>query len=229
MPSQIPAPPTLPLPRVRGNSFSQAGQEPVILEPPLANNPLSYRSTVPELDVNTIRNLSLRCNVLPVIAKADTLSNDRLSAVRIAIRRDLAEAGIGFGIFDESMYRHSDISLQKGDPANGYRNGTSSTANSPPASPVSPTLKLPYALISPDAYSHSDGVVRPSPSRQQLLNLYTPSYTSNRPPKLPADTFFRSYRWGVLNVLNPAHCDFLPLRRAVFHHMNVCFFVPVLP
>ncbi|KAF8899714.1 hypothetical protein CPB85DRAFT_1327234 [Mucidula mucida] len=212
VPSHASPPPTLPLPRVRGNSFSQTPQEPVILEPP---NPLYYRPTVPNDDVTTIRRLSMRCNVLPVIAKADTLSNDRLSAVKLAIRRDLAEAGIGFGIFDESV----SVYRQNGDPANGYRNGTSSTANSPPTSPISPTLKLPYALISPDLYSHSDGVPRPAASRQQLMNQYAPSYSSPL-SKLSPGTFIRSYRWGFLDVLDPAHCDFLPLRNAVFHHMN---------
>ena len=58
------------------------------------------RPILPPSDIANIRGLSSRVNVLPVVARADTLTTDRLTAVKMAIRRDLAEAGIGFGIFD---------------------------------------------------------------------------------------------------------------------------------
>lgn len=33
--------------------------------------------------------------------------------------------------------------------------------------------------------------------------------------------FTRQFRWGALDILNAAHCDFVPLRRAVFECMTV--------
>ncbi|KAK0464275.1 GTP binding protein [Desarmillaria tabescens] len=217
VPSQIPAP--LAPPRARANSFSQPDHDPLILELPVANNPLLTRPTLPSADINTIRRLSTRVNVLPVVSRADILSNDRLAAVKMAIRRDLAAAGIGFGIFDDAYHSHpGNISPSNGELTNGYVNGTSSATSSPPSSPVTSSLRLPYALISPDIYSHSDGVPRIPMSRQQLVHQYTPSYHS--PPKLVRGKYIRSYRWGSLDVLDPCHCDFLHLRNAIFHHME---------
>ncbi|KAJ6508739.1 GTP binding protein [Mycena sanguinolenta] len=214
LPPSVAAPPVVP--RTRTNSFSQPDQEPVILEPPVTNNPLLYRPTLPLVEISTIRRLSARVNVLPVIAKADTLSNERLAAIKIAIRRDLADNGIGFGIFDIDHYPGGADDLPP-------PNGTSlSAANSPPSSPVaSPLLRLPYALISPDIYSHSEGVLhRNVPSRADLVLQYTPSQHSSASKKNLRGKFVRSYRWGAVDVLDPAHSDFIPLRAAIFHHMN---------
>lgn len=228
VPPPVPGPPAPPFLRARTNSFSQPEQEPVILEPPVTTNPLLYRPTLPAADIAAIRRLSGRVNVLPVIARADILSNDRLAAVKVAIRRDLADAGIGFGIFDmDSHYSHTPDDFpatNRAEPSNGYGhpNGTpSSNNNTPPTSPVAPSiLRLPYALISPDMYSHSDGVARIPLSRHELTQQYTPFTHYPPPSKFPRGKFIRSYRWGVLDVLDPLHSDFLSLRSAIFHHME---------
>lgn len=219
-------PPAPVVPRARTNSFSQPEPEPVILEPPVTTNPLLFRPTLPPAEINTIRRLSARVNVLPVIARADILSNDRLAAVKMAIRRDLADAGIGFGIFDMDTYHQDDLPPSRNaDVPNGHGghpNGSSSSANnSPPTSPVTPSLlRLPYALISPDIYSHSDGVPRIPLNRHEIVQQYTPSaYSSSS--KIVRGKFIRSYRWGSMDVLDPNHSDFLPLRTAIFHHMEV--------
>jgi hypothetical protein len=230
VPPSVPGPPAPLVPRARTNSFSQTESDPVILEPPVTTNPLLCRPTLPAAEINTIRRLSARVNVLPVIARADTLTNERLAAVKMAIRRDLAEAGIGFGIFDmdsHPMYPHhndaAEHSPMNGDVVNGYSkhpNGSAST--SPPTSPATPPfLRLPYALISPDIYSHSDGVTRIPLSRHELVRQYTPSPNQSS-SKLVRGRFIRSYRWGAMDVLDPTHSDFLPLHSAIFHHMEVC-------
>lgn len=231
VPSAVPAPAAPLLSRARTNSFSHTEQEHVILEAPLTTNPLLLRPTLPPVEIETIRRLSSRVNVLPVIARADILSNDRLAAVKMAIRRDLAEAGIGFGIFDmDHPYQpHPQDDLppaKNGEVSNGYGGPPSGSApsnnNTPPTSPVNQVhLRLPYALISPDIYSHSDGVARLTPSRHELVQQYTPSPYSPAPSKIPRGKYTRSYRWGALDVLDPNHSDFLTLRTAVFHHMEV--------
>jgi hypothetical protein len=225
LPPPVPGPPAPLVPRARTNSFNQPEPEHVILEPPVTNNPLLCRPTLPPVEINTIRRLSARVNVLPVIARADTLTNDRLAAVKLAIRRDLAEAGIGFGIFDMDTHYPSDdehsVPPINGDPSNGYSGHPNGSSNSPPTSPISPSLlRLPYALTSPDIYSHSDGVSRISLPRHELVYQYTPS--SNTPSKTTRGKFIRSYRWGSMDVLDPTHSDFMPLRAAIFHHMEVC-------
>jgi hypothetical protein len=229
VPPAVPGPPAPLVPRARTNSFTQPELEPVILEPPVTTNPLLCRPTLPPAEISTIRRLSARVNVLPVVARADTLTNDRLAAVKLAIRRDLAEAGIGFGIFDMDGHYHLNDDRPStsinGDPSNGYSaiaNGSSSRVNSPPTSPANPSLlRLPYALISPDIYSHSDGVTRMPLSRHELVNQYTPSSSDLPSPNIPRGKLIRSFRWGCLDVLDPNHCDFIPLRAAIFHHMEV--------
>ena len=223
VPQSVPSAPLAP--RARANSFSKPEPEPVILEPPLTTNPLLCRPpTLPKTQTNIIRRLSARVNVLPVVARADTLTNDRLAAIRMAVRRDLAEAGIGFGIFDTDNHPHSadsSVPLVKGEMTNGYSNHTNGSLTSPRGTPPShgtSYLRLPYALISPDIYSHSDGVPRSSLPRRELIHQYTPS--NLHPPKLVRGKFVRNYRWGPLDVLDPNHSDFLALRTAVFHHME---------
>ncbi|KAK7056839.1 hypothetical protein VNI00_002556 [Paramarasmius palmivorus] len=243
VPPSIPTPPVPVVPRTRTNSFSQLDPEPVYLEPPVATNPLHYRPSLPIDDIEAIRRLSARVNVLPVIARADVLSNERLVAIKMAVRRDLADAGIGFGIFDldNPSYQQpappdfdrerasASSSPRNGLSAHHHANGSGSASSSPPTTtPTSPTtapsfLRLPYALISPDMYSHSDGVPRIPPSRADLVQVYTPPsvpYHTHSTSKLVRGKFIRSYRWGSLDVLDPSHCDFVQLRAAVFHHME---------
>jgi hypothetical protein len=196
----------------------------VILEPPVPSHPLLFRPKLPEADITTIRRLSDRVNVLPVIARADTLPNERLNAIKMAVRKDLADSGIGFGIFDVDP---ADLPPP---PTNGDQGGYSlhpkgsgsSAHNSPSSSPAPSLLRLPYALISPDVYSHSDGVPRKQSSRNELFHQYSPlPYHKPQPPKLVRGKYLRSYRWGCLDVLDPSHCDFVTLRAAIFHHMKV--------
>ncbi|KAI9058281.1 hypothetical protein FKP32DRAFT_1606743 [Trametes sanguinea] len=231
VPPSVPAPPAPPVPRARTNSLSTHESEPVILDPPVTSNPVLCRPILPPSDITAIRRLSARVNVLPVLACADTLTTDRLTAVKMAIRRDLAEAGIGFGIFDLDIPLYAQLESkalkqQQHKAENGYmKHHLNGASNSPPTTPITPTLlRLPFSLISPDMYSHSDGVARAPLSRSELMQQYTPSKgvaTKMRPaPKLVSGKFMRHYRWGSLDVMDASHCEFLHLRGAIFHHME---------
>ena len=50
-------------------------------------------------EIRVIRRLSNRVNVLPIIARSDILTDEKLTAVKNAVRHDLAEAKLGFGVF----------------------------------------------------------------------------------------------------------------------------------
>jgi len=50
-----------------------------------------------EADIYVIKRLSSRVNVLPVISRADTMTNERLEEVKAAIRRDLKKGGVQVG------------------------------------------------------------------------------------------------------------------------------------
>jgi len=77
------------------------------------------RLTMSPAEIRVIRRLSARANVLPVIARADSLTDDKLAAVKEAVRKDLQDAGLDFGLFGPARAQ-SDVTGQK---ANGYVNG----------------------------------------------------------------------------------------------------------
>ncbi|KAI0699289.1 Septin-domain-containing protein [Cerioporus squamosus] len=55
--------------------------------------------TMSPVDIRVIRRLSARANVLPVIARADSLTDGKLAAIKKVIRRDLRNANLDFGVF----------------------------------------------------------------------------------------------------------------------------------
>ena len=55
-----------------------------------------------------------------------------------------------------------------------------------------------------------------------ITDQSTPVSTKRDKEKTEA-RFVKKFRWGVVDISNPDHCDFNPLKRAVFYHMEVCF------
>ncbi|KAF9013263.1 Septin-domain-containing protein [Cyathus striatus] len=55
--------------------------------------------TMSPAEIKVIQRLSSRCNVLPVIARADSLTDEKLLAVKNAVRKGLLDAGIDIGVF----------------------------------------------------------------------------------------------------------------------------------
>ncbi|KAG8991355.1 hypothetical protein FRB94_014615 [Tulasnella sp. JGI-2019a] len=90
-------------------------------------------------ELKVMQRLANRCNVLPVIAHADTLTEERLALVRRVVRREVEEAGIGFGIFDNDIMDGSG-SVKK--LRHGRRGSGSNATNGtpPPLPPLPPTV-----------------------------------------------------------------------------------------
>jgi septin family protein len=55
--------------------------------------------TMSPAELRVIRRLADRVNVLPVIGRADSLTDDKLRAVKATVKRELYEADLGFGVF----------------------------------------------------------------------------------------------------------------------------------
>ncbi|KAJ7600632.1 septin family protein [Mycena floridula] len=55
--------------------------------------------TMSPAEIRVLRRISARSNVLPVIARADSLTDEKLAAVKEAVRKGLSDAGLGFGVF----------------------------------------------------------------------------------------------------------------------------------
>lgn len=56
-----------------------------------------------------------------------------------------------------------------------------------------------------------------APSPHAHTSIHTPAWIR----EARQGKFTRQFRWGALDILNAAHCDFVPLRRAVFECMTV--------
>ena len=312
---------------------------PLIVKPLSKSQPRNQRrprprAHLPALEIAAIQALSARTNVLPVIARADILGVKRLKEVKDVIRRDLASAGIGFGIFDgfdgvesgdeiiegadmvaEEITQHGkkseelieEVKMEVIEDVSSVAapggsdvirdvemedNGNTTQVNaSLPPQPVenldntkvvrSKVPCLPHAVMSPDTYSYDDeedelerkeesilrewlrvlddalvlaasageskqeskkelGEVRKGlkgwmrrmdEDGERLVERYLPRLTTDRSTLVSTNgekeateaKFVKKFRWGVVDISNPDHCDFNPLKRAVFYHMEVCF------
>ena len=155
--------------------------------------------TMAPSEIAVLKRLSTRCNVLPVIAKADTLSDTRLALVRSVVRRDLAEAGLGFGVFDPTP------------PPNAKTNNKSRKVQMAPQTP--PTPSQDEEDEEDDAEDEEERVSRPviklrgprtplnkerSRSRRRLLGLDEdedePSQPGTEPPT-PANESYPLDSW----------------------------------
>lgn len=56
--------------------------------------------TMSPAEIRVIHRLSARTNILPVVGRADSLTDEKLRAVKLAIRTGLVDAGIDFGVFE---------------------------------------------------------------------------------------------------------------------------------
>jgi hypothetical protein len=266
-------------------------------------------------ELRVIRRLAERVNVLPVVGRADSLTDDKLRAVKATVKRELYEANLGFGLFapepakfsEPSLSRDNGVSTAGGEfipAANGHADtssaitGASSESDSddgthasrpiirlrtgrqsaPPRrsrsrsrlelsedahGPLSPdpldhdsvanvrfsaptvarsdlSPLLPFAIIAPEKYrwnrlkpeaearnrdAMSENVRSRNPSSDSPITpagkspslLHAPS-----PPEALKGVFVRRFRWGMVDVLDPTHCDFAALRTAVLStHMKV--------
>ena len=79
------------------------------------------------LDLRIIRRLSERVNVLPIIARSDTLTDEKLNVVKEAVSRELARTKLGFGVFGTPRIDEEPL------PANVNVNGSPAAPKSTPS------------------------------------------------------------------------------------------------
>jgi septin family protein len=263
--------------------------------------------TVSPAEIRVIRRLAERTNVLPVIARADSLTDEMLKAVKETVRKALSDADLGFGIFDqvsrapspknsvqnlrsaatngngdangnaagevseeeEDRRARSVIKLRK--PRPGKTSQTRSTRDlsqvaEDPRRPISPDANDPDSVanvrFSAHAVAKADlsslmpfALIAPEPSihrhSQTSAHLSSPSSafdtsedghdaSAERIPQTPVSVgskgipyvhgppedlkgvFVRKFRWGMIDVLEPTHCDFAALRTTVLStHMKM--------
>lgn len=118
---------------VRGHA--KAVSETTISHSWAVNQPDDYPGDVmmSSAELRVIGRLSARVNVLPVIAKADSLTDESLAIVKAAVHKGLQQAGLDFGVLSgpkpkEELHSQSPSHEEHGDDlqngVNGNGNGT---------------------------------------------------------------------------------------------------------
>jgi hypothetical protein len=89
--------------------------------------------TMSPAEIRVIRRLSARSNVLPVIARSDSLTDEKLLAVKNAVRRSLREADLDFGAFEPSSTANSATprKISFSESADGHTTGINGTHDEP--------------------------------------------------------------------------------------------------
>ena len=258
-------------------------------------------------ELRVIRRLADRVNVLPIIGHADSLTDDKLRAVKATVKRELYEADLGFGVFTPEPVKFFESSspkeegamgadgIDENDDTYGDRTETDSESDDeddthpsrpvirlrtgrqsvPPRrsrsrsrlelpeearEPQSPdpldpqsvanvrfsastvarsdlSPLLPFAIIAPEKYrwhkpkSAAEASVADGASENVTSNSDSPITPAGKGQSLPhaasipdnlKGVFVRRFRWGMVDVLDPIHCDFAALRTAVLStHMKV--------
>lgn len=230
-----------------------------------------------------------------IIARGDELTDARLATVKAIVRRELASAGFGFGVFqskpasstdsddeeeDDNKTQTDGNNIDKGEDFDTYdgesavlpsepsevsQRGPDLVVDAPEDEDVEATHDIPGSLSStqkpprpPRSPSRSRSAVqsrkpvRPSDSTGFIeessddVNSYVSSSSSSEDgaaaalePLLPfclispevdparhkrhseGQRFLRKFRWGEVDVLDPKHCDFEPLKAAILgSHME---------
>ncbi|OWZ56595.1 septin ring protein [Cryptococcus neoformans 125.91] len=175
---------------------------------------LEPRLLTAEIDI--IRQLEKRANVLPVLSHTDSLTIDGLEDVKAAVNRDLTAAfartpGKGFGVFrtgDDESLQHDSIREKGEDPDDAnvdldvdvdkqgdHRPPTPDSTHLPISST---SLPLPFGIFIPEPSSRS--------SSDDHNTVNSDRFGSSS---------LRKFAWGEASALNPAHSDFLALREAI--------------
>ncbi|RDB17825.1 Septin-8-A [Hypsizygus marmoreus] len=98
--------------------------------------------TMSPAEIRVIRRLSARTNVLPVVARSDSLTDAKLHAVKLAVRNGLAEAGLDFGVFEPAKNSPDAIPKRQTHFATSNGNGHNSengNGNAEPSEEEGPT------------------------------------------------------------------------------------------
>lgn len=158
-----------------------------------------------------IERISRRVPVLPVIVRADELTEIRLEATKECVKREMKDIteGLVKEILDDSR--------------------TSGSVDEPMTGTSLQRLELTVpAIMLPESYHHGDGATLATTrlshgSYVERLRTGVDEEQVGRHPtgdlsiqKRRGD-FVRTYRWGVVDVLDAKNSDFASLRAALLH------------
>ncbi|WWC89833.1 uncharacterized protein L201_004761 [Kwoniella dendrophila CBS 6074] len=174
------------------------------------NRNVNGEAKVSEVEVDIIRELSKRSNVLPILTNSDLLTISELNKVKEAVRRDLGKKeyelpGNGFGIFNEQDEEEEEEEEEENSSSDDERENRNSTQQRPPTpesisnskSDFSVESELPYSIILPD---HTIS----------CLPTQNPGEVEKK----------RTYKWGEISIFDSKYSDFNLLKETILGNEN---------
>ena len=205
--------------RAKANSFVKSRPEPV------------YSGLDESLDLNVLRALKSRTTVVPVIAKADTVTSTHMSHLKRAVWDSLKSNNLEIleALSQEAEEEGSDDSSEK----NGFQelDERDEVTTAAEDDKYSATSVLESPSDSGSSFSASDfDLAKPGKHSKTGPNRATPSplpaLKTSQPPALPFSILSpdpsepnatgREFPWGFADPLDATHCDFVRLKQKVF-------------
>lgn len=206
--------------RAKANSFAKGHPEP------------SPNGLDENLDLNVLRGLRGKTTVVPVIAKADTITSAHMSHLKRAVWDSLQKNGLETLEAISQDDDDSDSSSEYGE-TNGFDERDEDRANVGKGNDnLSDTSAIHSGSDSSSTFSASDfDLAKPGkPSKVQTTRTPSsptlPLPASARPSVLPLsiispdpyepEVVGRKFPWGFADPMNAEHCDFVKLKHTVF-------------
>lgn len=190
------------------------------------------------IDLRQLKRLSRRCNVLPVIGRADELTEAQLINIKNVVQADMKSYGIDLGLFAVSESESDQEGTSSEHPEVTTASSNSCKSNEEDEARKKLPRRKSAALLTPrrpyssvmDTLQELDGVcgmiplsvigaeTLPGKSMDaddlERLNQLNPLFSITGAEE-PSSIYVRRFKWATVDVLNPRHCDFVLLRAVI--------------
>lgn len=184
------------------------------------------------LDLNVLRALKGKTTVVPVIAKADTITSAHMAYLKRAVWDSLKANGLETleAITQTDDDEGSDTSSES--PKNSNHDGRDEMVVHTEGEKISMTSVLSSSSDSTSTFSASDFDLAKPGKPSKISRVRTPSSPTvhtpppAEPPALPLsiispdpydpEVIGRKFPWGFADPTNAEHCDFVKLKQTVF-------------
>ena len=203
--------------KVKANSFVRGRPEPLVSG--LDKN----------LDLSVLRACRGKTTVIPIIAKADTITSAHMALLKRAVWDSLTSNGLEIleAVTQNEDDEGSDTSSES--PRNNHLDGRDEDVNKNERGNFSMNSMLSSSSNSSSTFSASDFDLAKPGKSAKFSPVRTPTATTPPPAEAPALPFSiispdpyepgvlgRNFPWGFADPMNAEHCDYVKLKHNVF-------------
>ncbi|KAK4660575.1 hypothetical protein QC762_120240 [Podospora pseudocomata] len=173
-----------------------------------------------DLDLQVLRTLQGKTAVIPVIAKADTITTKHMNVLKRSVWDSLKKANLdplealGLDADDDESTPDSSKILEEDEDEEEHPSSNSEAEGSTDGQ----SLPIQGQSPSPNSKRLSNGSVRRSKTEDTLKDDEVPFFPMSiiSPDIYEPEVVGRQFPWGFADPYNEEHCDFVRLKEAVF-------------